>query len=336
MTSIKIVDENFGKELWNDKAKHPLQSWEWGNVRSSAGIKILRLAEYQGELLVKVYLVILDKLPKVNLFTGYLGMCDQPSPELIQFLQEYGKRNKVISFKFEPDIFIGTQEAKIFKEIILRNMAFKESSLPIFHAWTYIVDLNKSEEELLKNLKQKTRYNVRLATKKGVEVKEVKTDEGFKDFVDLYAETCQRQSYNGPGYTYHYNVWLHTRDSMSKILIAYLDNVPLAAYELFCFNGMLYYPYGGTSDKHREVMAPSLLMWEAILLGKRLGLTAFDMWGINPPGDNAESGWGGFSRFKEGYSGEHKQLLGSFDYVINKPAYYLYTLAFALKERLKK
>jgi peptidoglycan pentaglycine glycine transferase (the first glycine) len=333
MSEIKVIDNNFDKTIWNSVAKHPLQSWEWGELRLSQGIKILRLAEYKDDALQNVYLLTLEKLPIISKYSGYLALSDAPSEECLQFLKTYSQEKGIIFIKIEPDIFIEPDSDRDLGRY--KDLKILPSSHSIFHEWTYVVDLESEEEQLLQKMKQKTRYNIRLAEKKGVMVKEVQTEEEFKDFTDLYEETCRRQQYNGPGYEYHKKVWLATRSSMSKILVSYYEGKPLAAFELFYFNDILYYPYGGTSTEFRNVMAPNLLMWEAMKLGKQLGAKSFDMWGINPPEENGDANWSGFSKFKEGYGGEYKKLIGSFDLVINTPLYWLYSYAFRLKQYLK-
>jgi lipid II:glycine glycyltransferase (peptidoglycan interpeptide bridge formation enzyme) len=88
---------------------------------------------------------------------------------------------------------------------------------------------------------------------------------------------------------------------------------------LFAHDGFLYYPYGASTDKYKEVMANNLMMWEAIRFGKKLGLTTFDLWG-------REEGKG-FTKFKEGYNPDVVTFIGSWDLVINKPLYYVYRIA---------
>lgn len=202
---------------------------------------------------------------------------------------------------------------------------------PLFPAWTQTLDLAPSEEELLKKLKSKTRYNLRLAQKKGVTVKEESTDQGFETFSKLYFETTKRQKYHGHDYHYHKVVWQRMKKSQARILIAYFKKTPLAAYELFYFNNVLYYPYGGTSELYRNLMASNLLMWEAILLGKKLGAKKFDMWGSLPPDYDMASPWAGFTRFKEGYGTEFEEFVGSYDLKIEERMYKLYNLAYKLR-----
>jgi lipid II:glycine glycyltransferase (peptidoglycan interpeptide bridge formation enzyme) len=135
---------------------------------------------------------------------------------------------------------------------------------------------------------------------------------------------------------YHKIIWDSLKKDIAHILIAFYDNVPLAAYELFYFKNTLYYPYGGTSLKYRNLMTSNLLMWEAIKLGKKLGAEKFDMWGSLGPNYDATDPWSGFTRFKEGYGTKFTEFIGSYDLVINKNLYHLYNLANKFREQYLK
>ncbi|MEK7522972.1 MAG: peptidoglycan bridge formation glycyltransferase FemA/FemB family protein, partial [Patescibacteria group bacterium] len=171
-----------------------------------------------------------------------------------------------------------------------------------------------------------------LAEKKGVIVKEMSNDEGFKIFSKLYFETCKRQKYFGHTPKYHKIIWDSLKKDIAHILIAFYNDAPLAAYELFYFNNTLYYPYGGTSVEYRNLMASNLLMWEAIKLGKKLSAEKFDMWGSLGPNYDQSNPWSGFTRFKEGYATEFKEFVGSYDLVINPTLYKIYNTIYSLRE----
>ena len=114
-------------------------------------------------------------------------------------------------------------------------------------------------------------------------------------------------------------MWKHLKDKVANILVATYKNEVVSTWILFNNNKFLYYPYGASTDKYKEVMANNLMMWEAIKFGKQLGLTTFDLWG-------REEGKG-FTKFKEGYNPRVVKFIGSWDVIINKPIYYLYRIA---------
>ncbi len=326
---IQILPETFSQTDFNAVAINPVQSWEWGESKKQLGIEVIRVGKFVDDDLKHTYQVTFHKIPYTNFTVGYLPRSEFPSEEVLQFLQNYAKKRKTIFIKIEP------YEKKSEVKIDLSTVShLKKSSHPLFPSWTQMLNILKSEDILFNNLKSKTRYNIRLAQKKGVVVKEESTDTGFEIFSKLYFDTTKRQNYHGHDKQYHKVVWDCMKKNIAHILIAYYENIPLAAYELFHFNDNFYYPYGGTSVLHRNLMASNLLMWEAILLGKKLGAKKFDMWGSLPPAYDEKSPWSGFTRFKEGYGTEFVKFIGSYDLIIDTTLYSLYTSLHKLRTTL--
>lgn len=318
---IKIIGNNFDHNTFNKMSIHPLQSWEWGQARKEMGIEVLRITDNKN-----IYQITFHKIPYTKYIIGYMPRSVVPSRQVLKYLYEYGKNHSVVFIKMEPyqiktDNSLGLSDNDIETEYSIRP-----SPHPLFPNWSISLDMQPSEEDLLKNMKPKTRYNIKLAQKKGVKVKEESNDTGFATFSKLYFETCRRQKYHGHTPDYHKIIWNNLKDSIAHILIAYYENTPLAVYELFYFNKKFYYPYGGTSIQHRNVMAANLLMWEAIRLGKKLGADTFDMWGTLPPNYPDKHPWAGFTKFKEGYGGSFKEYIGSYDLIINPAQYSLYNV----------
>ncbi len=326
---INIIPDTFDSENYNTHAFHPLQSWEWGQARMENGVKVIRIGEYHDDALKHVFQMTLHPIPHTNWKIGYIPRSEMPSTKVIEFLSKIGQEHNLIFIKLEPNI---KKTFEVYKKAIGSKFLIHKSPHPLFPEWTQVLDLTKSEDELMKKLKSKTRYNIRLATKKGIVIKEQSDDQGFKIFLKLYFETCRRQHYYGHDESYHHIIWKHLKKKIAHILIAHYNGEPLAAYELFYFNKRFYYPYGGSSIKYREVMASNLLMWEAIKLGKKLGAAEFDMWGSLPPhSDSNKSSWGGFTRFKEGYSTHYRQFTGSYDLVVKPTLYKIYSLAHKIR-----
>ncbi len=321
--NVKFIGQDFDPKVWNSAVHHPLQSWEWGEARKEMGIDVVRVGEFNGTKLAAAYQLTLHKIPFTNWKTGYLPRSVFPSKQALDFLYKYCQKNNVISIKLEP------YAEKITK--INSQYQIVKSQSPIFPEWTQIIDLNQSEEQLLQNMKSKTRYNLRLAEKKGVTVKEESNDQGFMTFLKLYFATTKRQNYYGHNETYHREIWKNLRKTIGHLLIAYYQDTPLAAYELFHFKDRLYYVYGGSSEEYRNLMAAQLIMWETIKFGKKLGAKYLDMWGSLGPDYDPSHPWAGFTRFKEGYGGKFVQLVGSYDLVINKGLYKLFALAYNIR-----
>lgn len=301
---------------------HPLQSQEWEKARKQMGIETIRL---------NGFLLTFHKIPFTNYKVGYLPRSKMPDKKILEMLYQLGKKNNLIFIKIEP--YVEKSKNKNQKtKLQLKNKKLVKSIHSLFPSWTQILDLTKKEEDLIKNFHPKTRYNIRLAEKKGVIVKEESNDKGFEIFAKLYFETCKRQKYFGHNYQYHKTIWKNLKDKIAHILIAYFNNTPLAAYELWYKDKTLYYVYGGTSIKYRNFMASNLLMWKAIKLGKKLGAEKFDMWGSLPPNYDLSHPWSGFTRFKQGYGTKFIEFIGSYDLIIKPFLYKIYSIVYFLRQ----
>lgn len=332
---------------FNKHVMHPLQSYEWGEFREKTGVKVVRENGLQ---------VTIHPLPKVPYTIGYFPKGPLPDKEQIQTLRKIGRENNAIFVQLEPNVI-----KKIYrneKGVILNDseesqhsnngeilrftqndkQTFEElhltpSAHPLFTKYTFVLDISKSEEELLANMHAKWRYNIRVAQKHNVEVQEDNSDKAFEEYLRLTNETTTRQKFYAHSEKYHRLQWetlphTHKEHQLSShLLTATYNGKTLVAWIVFVFNDTLYYPYGASNNEHREVMASNLMMWEAIKFGKRLGLKKFDMWGAMDPNPDTKDPWYGFHRFKQGYGGDLVEFVGSYDLVLNPLAYQLYKLA---------
>lgn len=327
----QLHPDSITPEQWNTVAQHPLQSWQWGAAREAMGTSIYRFGIYEGERLSNVFLMTTHQIPYTPFAIGYIPRSPIPHPAFLTYLQEVGKQMQIILVKFEPDQ-TRTAESESMIESLQAHYPFHHTTQQLFPEWTMTLDLTTSEETLLAQMKSKTRYNIRLAQRKGVTVREMSDEKGFAIFADLYFQTTKRQRYFGHNYDYHETVWKYLKDGLAHILIAWYQDQPLAAYELFRFHDTLYYPYGGSSDQHKNVMAANLIMWEAIRFGKSHGLQSFDLWGATDPSFTSTDPYAGFTRFKQGYNAQFQQMVGSYDLIIRPVAYRLYTAAYTARQ----
>ncbi len=321
---IKVLNDVLSPEEYNSVALHPLQSWEWGDARKAMGVETFRLGQFDKNKLRNVFQLTLHKLPATSYRIGYLPRSVNPSKEVLDFLKDLAEKEKLIFIKSEPYV------KKTGKAVL--DGRLNRSSHSLFPDWTQILDLRKSEEELLAGMKSKTRYNTRLAQKKGVRIREMTNEQGFEIFIKLYFETTKRQKYFGHKYEYHRAVFDHLKNKIARLLIAFYENTPVSAYQLFIFKKGGYYTYGGSTNEHRNTMAANLLMWESIKFAKNKGCEYFDMWGSLEPDYDPEHPWSGFTRFKEGYGGDFVEFIGSYDLVTHPLLYSGYNVLHQIRE----
>ncbi len=335
---IVSVPEN-DKSAFSSLAIHPLQSWEWGEFRKMTGLEVVRLGRYDKNKLIETAQITIHPIPFTNYTIGYLPKGGIPSREMLQKLLEIGKGYKCIFIKLEPNVVKDTkilryedikkEENQSLNILISQYPNIQLSPHPLFTKYTFRLDLTPSEEQLLKNMYPKTRYNIKVAQKHGVRVSEDNNDKAFEAYLDLLMETTKRQKFYAHNRKYHELMRESLKDQ--KILTVHLlkatyqDEV-VVAWVVFLFNDVLYYPYGASSNKFRNTMASNLMMWETIQFGKKNGAKLFDMWGALGPNPDKNDPWYGFHRFKEGYGSQLVEFIGSFDLVINPAVYNLYNL----------
>src|SRR4030042_5834803 len=192
----------------------------------------------------------------------------------------------------------------------------------VFTPHTFQIDLAKSEDELLAAMKPKTRYNVNLAMRKGVVVQEDNSTKAFETYLHLTHETSHRQHFYAHDEEYHRLMWEVLQPAgIAHLLTASHENDILVTWILFVFKGRLFYPYGASSSKFRNLMASSLTMWEAMRFGKRLNCLLFDLWGSLGQYPDPKDPWFGFHNFKEGFGSKLIEFVGTYDLVI-RPEYY--------------
>ena len=318
------------KDKLNEISTHPLQTWYWAGFRKEWGNEVLE-TDYG--------FLTIHPLPLTKYKIGVFIRGPKPTKKMLRDLKNIAIKNNLIFIKLEPDLIISRWKLVDGERKNLKNKSQTERPIQLlkecgavkgktlFTPTSFQIDLTKSEEELMKGFHSKTRYNIRYAKRKGVKVVEDNSDNAFETYLELTRKTVERQGFYAHTEKYHRLMWKHLHQSpatshqppIAHLLTATHHKQIIAAWILFVWKDMLYYPYGASTNKHKNVQANSLMMWEAIRFGKKLGLKKFDLWGREPGK--------GFTRFKEGYKPEVVKYLGTWDLVLNKPLYHLFKLA---------
>ncbi|MBN2510920.1 MAG: peptidoglycan bridge formation glycyltransferase FemA/FemB family protein [Spirochaetales bacterium] len=209
---------------------------------------------------------------------------------------------------------------------------FCKSPVEIQPPDTVIIDLTKSDEELLSGMKKKTRYNIRLAEKKGVTVKRTGI-EGLSCWYELYQETSLRDNIQIHSYDYYLTVYSHCEndpEATPVLLLSYFNDIVVSGIFLVFYGNRATYLYGASSDAHRDVMPNYLLQWEGLRLARESGCTEYDMFGI-PPTDDPGHPMYGLYRFKTGFGGRIDHMEGCWDYPFKHLSYRLFRWAEILR-----
>ncbi len=312
---------------------HILQSWEWGQFKSrwgwtpryyldedcAAAALVLRRTLVRRSLVrrtlspLRLNILYVPKGPALDYADS--ALVDRVLGDLIAV----AKRDRAIFIKIDPDLNQADQA-------ILLDRGWRYSAEQIQFRNTMLIDLQRSEDDLLAAMKPKTRYNVRLAQKKGVEVRA--GDLSDLDLLyRLYAETAQRDGFIIRPLDYYRDAWgSFIRSGLAQPLIAVVDRQAVAGLILFRFADRAWYMYGMSSSLHREKMPNHLLQWEAMRWAKAQGCTIYDLWGAPDELNESDSMWGVY-KFKDGLGAEFAPHVGAHDFVISPLGYWLYTKA---------
>ncbi|KKU92347.1 MAG: FemAB family protein [Microgenomates group bacterium GW2011_GWA1_48_10] len=304
-----MIKEIADPEKVDSLANHITQSWEWGEFRKQTpSIKqILRLGSLEDGRLVKVWQIMFSKVPHLPSYTvAYLPRGPIPEAQELEEIKQFCRKEKAVFLKMEPfDFAPGKPDC---------DLPLGVQGKPILPRHTIYIDLTQSEEELLSQMHEKTRYNIRLAQKKGVLVREENSPEALESFIKLLEDTEKRQKFYSHTADYYRKLWGVLRPANMVYLLSANGphvahgssgtNSPIAAIMLFRFKDFLYYPYGGSNHEFRHYMAPQLLHFEAMKLGKRLGCKTYDLWGSYKNSPTQDDPWWGFYRLKSGLGGK--------------------------------
>jgi peptidoglycan pentaglycine glycine transferase (the first glycine) len=330
---------------------HFLQTWEWAQVKAKYGWQPLPFVWKDHEKIVAAVMILKRTIP-IGGFAARLSVLYAPKGPLMNWddpslrkrvlddLQSFAKRQGAIFLKLDPDVLLGTgipgsedetvhnDGQALESELTRRGWRFSDDQIQFRN--TVLIDLTPSEDEMLARMKQKTRYNVRLAGRRGVELR-IGTVDDLPMLYRMYAETSLRDGFVIRDESYYQTVWRtfmqpSTFDLQPKAepIIAEVDGEPVAAVWVFYFGQRAYYVYGMSRDAHREKMPTYLLQWEAMRRAKAAGCTAYDLWGAPEVFDESDSMWGVY-RFKEGLGGQVVRTLGAWDYLARPLWYRLYT-----------
>ena len=341
---------NIDTTTWNQSIAalpgcHILQTWEWGQIKARYGWEMMpRLWHDEHHTLKAAAMVLQRTIPIAGLAMRPRILYIPRGPLLdwndslwrkrvLDDVELLARQQRAILVKIDPEVVIGegvpgTTDAMenetgsaLAAELKQRGWRFSNDQVQFRN--TVWIDLRRSEEELLACMKQKTRYNLRLAQKKGVVVRSGSMED-LPVLYRMYAYTSIRDGFVIRPEEYYLAIWsAFMQRGMAKALVAEVDNTPVAGLLLFFFAGKSWYLYGMSLDEHREKMPNYLLQWEAMRHARAAGCRQYDLWGAPDIFDASDALWGVY-RFKEGLGGKTVRLLGAWDYAPQEWLYQLY------------
>lgn len=332
-----------------------LQSWGWGEFKRASGWSPTRLVLSASpsngnavEPLICAQLLVrsVPRLP-IPVSVAYIprGPIYFSDDEGIarafwQAVHAEARKQGAIFLKVEPNVQMSDARPKGQVNSLMFRHGFRSAGR-LQPARTIVLDLDKSEDDLLKAMKPKTRYNLRLAGRRGVQVRRATTPSDLEAFYSLLTVTGERDEFGIHTLDYYKRLWeIFGPDGDDTLLILLADHPeeaqraegPVAALLAMRFGPEAIYMYGASANRGREHMPTYLLQWEAVRWAKGHDCCIYDFWGIpDPPSEdagedevspiNTRSGLRGVYWFKKGFGGREIEYPGAYDYVYNPLLY---------------
>lgn len=286
-----------------------LQSKQWADFQRSTGREAV--------FVEGVGLFVMNALP----FGWKYAFCPKgPTTGVsVETLRIVADNLDVVFLRVEPTQRFDLQSTRRLKQ-----------TTAISPSHTLVTDLTKSEPDLLAAMHEKTRYNVRLAERKGVTVS-IGTD-SIDDVWPLFEQTASRGQFRLHPKSYYQKM---LASGVVFIATAKVGDQIVAANLMVDFDGTRTYLHGASGETHRNVMAPFLLHWELIKDAKRKGIEAYDWWGVAPEGADESHPWNGITRFKLGFGGNRLDSPGTFDFVARPLEYTIYKILRSIRRRAR-
>lgn len=334
-------NEEYNEFLESHERCNFLQSLLWGKVKNDNWKDEVVIIRDESHKIIASLRIQIRRIPIFGnfMYSPRGPVCDIHNEgilsELTQGIKQVAKKYKAFVFKMEPDV---RSDDKEFRKIIetlkfkIKDDAknFSEEINP-----RYVFKLNmkgKTEEQIMEECHQKTRYNIRLAMKKGVEIREGKKED-LKDFHKIMIETGERDEFTIRPLSYFEKMFDCMAPEHLKLLMAYHENTPIAGIILILYGNKSCYLYGASSNKERNLMPNYLLQWEGIKDAIREKREVYDFRGVSGVVDENHPQYGLY-RFKKGFNAEFTEYIGEI-YIPFKPIRYMgYKIADKIRKKI--
>jgi len=306
------------------------QSWNWGDVQKALGNTIFRLGIYKDDKLSGICLVNEVKAKRghyLHLRHGpVLTNFDKDFDEFLQYIKTFAKSIHADFIRMSPLLL-----ENVFDMTFLKTRGFRNApihNMDAENAW--VLNLEASDDDLLKGMRKTTRYLVRKAFGIPLEIKATHEEEDFEAFMELYRETSVRHKFvphRGIEDEFH----IFSTGDQTKLFLAIYEGKVIAGALIVFYGNQAVYHHGATADEFKNIPAAYLLQWEAIKEAKKKGKKLYNFWGVVPE-DKPKHPWQGLTLFKMGFGGERLNFIHAQDLPLNLN----YWKTFAIETATKK
>lgn len=322
--SIKNINK---KEVWEKfllslKPQSFLQSWNWGEVNLATGEKIFRLGIYDGSKLVGIALIVKQKAKRgPHLLIPAGPIIDWKNKKLVRYffaeIRKLALKEGVWFVRIRPELLAVDDNKALFSKL-----GMVSSPMHLYAENTWILDLGKSENELLAEMRKSTRYLIKKSQSAGLTLVKSADKKNAKILFDLQRETAERHKFVGfPLKLFESEIEIFGKTGDAINFIVKKNSKVLASAIIIFYGESAYYHYSASTSKNLEIPFSYFLQWEVIKEAKRRGLKYYNFWGIAPSGSTNHR-FAGVTLFKKGFGGYAVDWLHAYDLVIS-PLYYL-------------
>ncbi len=320
------------QEQWDSfvsqaRTGHLMQSYHWGELMKRDGHAIVRVGVLEEGQLIAAALAVIFSFPYVGAPWLYVlrgPVVDDPQspalPVLINELHRIARKQHAVLLKIEPHVEEGApgwQEA-------LRQLGFKPNPIPTHVRRSWLLDIHPPEQKLLAGMKRSWRYNIKVAERGGIQIKQASTSEEIEAFYRIYQQTSQRDDFTILPLK-HYTDILELFGTDAALFLAEHEGEALVGHLLIRYGAWCWDMFGATSDAYRNLKPGYLLHWKTFLWAKEQGCEVYDFRGIPETLEPGEEMWNVYE-YKRGFGGFSRLSLATHDYVYRPLLYWPLTL----------
>lgn len=322
------IKEIVEKKEWEDfiflhEEANFLHCWYWGEFYENLNQKIQRTGFYKNKKLVGVMLSIVEKAKRGQYLIVPGGPIIDWSDErivktFVKTLRRFAILNDCAFIRVRPQFENSESSVNIFKK-----HGFITAPMHLHAELTSQLDITKSEEELLKQMRKTTRHEIRSAINQDIKILKSENPKDTKEFYNLQIETAKRQKFIPFAYEHlHEQFKVFAKNKKAILYKAYLKNKLLAQAFVIFYGKEAVYHYGASTQEGRDHPGAYLIQWRAILEAKKRGMKRYNFWGVAPI-EQINHRFYGLSIFKRGFGGEDVRYLHAQDLIINYPKYFI-------------
>ncbi len=330
MYKIKKI-ENFNEwEEFVKKQKFSLfvQSSDWGKLYETLNEKSWVVGIYKNEKLVGGSLLVSTHAKRGNfLFLPYGPILDYNDTHafriFITYIKNFAKKNKYNFIRVSPYI----DETKNSKELFKEN-GFRLSPIHIIAENTWLLKLDKNNEDLLSQMKKNHRNLIRRCEREGVIIKKLSDKKALERLNNMHDTVAKRHNFfrfSRRFITNEFNQF--SKNNNALIFEATLPDGTVDATAIIIFYGtMACYRHSASLNTNKKLPTSYLIQWEVIKEAKKRGMKLYNFWGIAPENASQKHPFKGITHFKTGFNGEPKNLLPCHDLPISKKYWFNWTI----------